>query len=229
MTRNPNPGRQPLLWAALMFSAGVWVGARAWRPAAWWIVAVLGFALATLWFLRRRSWVAKGLSLGTWFVLGAFLIQIRSAPGGDAGILAFADGREVTIEAHVAREGYARAAGPRSIRQPVDVETEAVEGLPIRAGVRLTIYEKIEDQGLPCEASTTSGDPTSAAKADPDKQFFAALKRCATQNPGTQNPSTQNPRVDLISQNGRRRYLRYAAANSSQAASSAKLSQSGSL
>jgi len=182
MTHDPNPGRQPLLWAALVFSAGLWVGARAWRPATWWIVAVLGFALAGVWFLRRRSWIAKGFSLATWFVLGAFLIQIRGAPDDDAGILAFADGREVTLVAHVTREGYARAAGPRSIRQPVDVETEAIEGLPIRAGVRLTIYEKVEDQGLPCEVFTTSGEPTSAAKTDPDKHLFAALKRCATQN-----------------------------------------------
>ena len=79
MTHDPNPGRQPLLWAGLVFSAGLWVGARAWRPATWWIVAVLGFALAAVWFLRRRSWIAKGFSLGTWFVLGAFLIQIRGA------------------------------------------------------------------------------------------------------------------------------------------------------
>jgi competence protein ComEC len=213
MTHDANPGRQPLLWAALVFSAGLWIGARAWRPATWWIVAVLGFALAAVWFLRRQSWIAKGFSLGTWFVLGAFLIQIRGAPGGAAGILAFADGREVTIVAHVTREGYARAAGSHSVRQPVDVETEAIEGLPIRAGVRLTIYEKVEDQGLPSVVSTTSGEPPSAAKADPDKQLFAALKRRATQNPraqnpgtqnpstqesSTQNPDTQNPRVDLI-------------------------------
>ena len=137
---------------------------------------MLGFALAAVWFLRRQSGIAKGFSLGTWFVLGAFLIQIRGAPGGDAGILAFADGREVRIVAHVGREGYARAAGPRSVRQPVDVETETIEGLPIRAGVRLTIYAKVEDQGLPSEVSTTSGEPPSAAKADPDKQLFAGLK-----------------------------------------------------
>jgi competence protein ComEC len=156
------------------------------------MVAVLAFGLATLWFLRRRSWLATGFSLGTWFLLGAFLIQIQGVPGSDPRLLAFADGRELTIVAHVAREGYARSAGPRSVRHPVDVETEAIEGLPIRVGVRLTVYEKVEDQGLPCEASTTSGEPTSAAKADPDKQLFAALKRCATQNPGTQNSSTQN-------------------------------------
>jgi competence protein ComEC len=47
------------------------------------------------------------------------------------------------------REGYARAAGPRSISESIDVETEAIasqgESWPARAGVRLTIYEKIGD------------------------------------------------------------------------------------
>src|ERR1700704_3842368 len=101
MTREPKPGRQPLLWAALLFSAGLWVGARAWRPATWWIIAILAFALAAAWFLRRRPWMAKGLAVGTWFLLGALLIQIRGTPREDSRILEFADGREVTITGHV--------------------------------------------------------------------------------------------------------------------------------
>ncbi len=47
------------------------------------------------------------------------------------------------------REGYARAAGPKSISESIDVETEEIasqsESWPVRAGVRLTIYEKVED------------------------------------------------------------------------------------
>src|SRR5882762_8885281 len=105
MTRERKPGRQPLLWAALVFSAGLWVGARAWRPATWWIVAVLAFALAAVWYLRRRSWMAKALSLGTRFLLGALLVQIRGRPEGNPRIVEIADGSEVTITGHVVREG----------------------------------------------------------------------------------------------------------------------------
>src|SRR5207237_3856897 len=37
------------------------------------------------------------------------------------------------------------------------------------------------------------GDPPAAKAEGEQEQQFAALKRCATQNPSTQNPSTQNP------------------------------------
>ena len=66
--------------------------------------------------------------MGAWFLLGAFLIQIRGQPDelqrDDARILSLADGRAVTLTARVMREGYARDAGPRSIRESIDVETE---------------------------------------------------------------------------------------------------------
>jgi len=174
--------RQPLLWAALLFSAGVWIGAREWRPATWWIGATAAFALAVLWYVSHRPWMAKGLALGMWFLLGALLIQIhRPTVGGDPRILELADGREVTIIGHVVREGYARQSEPRSIRQQIDVETESIERgeerLPIRVGIRLTIYER-EEHAVPadCEAA--------AAKAgSQNEELVAALKRCATQSP----------------------------------------------
>ena len=68
---------------------------------------------------------------------------------GGARILAQSDGQEVTLTARVIREGYAQAAGPKSIRESIDVETEEIasqgESWPVRAGVRLTIYEKVEN------------------------------------------------------------------------------------
>ena len=115
------------------------------------MIAVLAFVLAASWFLQRRAWLAKGLSLGCWFLLGALLIQIRasSVDFADASTaLPLADGREVTLTARVMREGYARASGPRAVRQTVDVETERIESegesSPVRVGVRLTIYERVE-------------------------------------------------------------------------------------
>ncbi len=157
MTRDQKPPRQPLFWAALAFSLGLWIGVRAWRPPSWWVIAVVAFVFAASWFLAKRAWLAKALSLGTWVLLGAFLIQIRGQrpdqlQQDEARILALADGRAVTLTARVMREGYARDAGPRSIRESIDVETEEIasEGgsWPVRAGVRLTIYEKVEDSEL---------------------------------------------------------------------------------
>jgi competence protein ComEC len=157
MTRDQKPPRQPLFWAALAFSVGLWTGVRAWRPPSWWVIAVVAFVFAASWFLAKRAWLAKALSLGTWVLLGAFLIQIRGQPPhelqqDEARIIALADGRAVSLTARVMREGYARDAGPRSIRESIDVETEEIasesESWPVRAGVRLTIYEKVEDRAI---------------------------------------------------------------------------------
>jgi len=121
MTPNRNSPRQPLFWAAVVFSLGLWTGVRAWRPPSWWVFAVVAVVLATSFFLSKRAWLAKALSLGAWVLLGAFLIQVRDQRPGelrqdDARILALVDGSAVTLTGRVMREGYARAAGPRSIR-----------------------------------------------------------------------------------------------------------------
>ncbi len=148
---------QPLFWAAVAFSLGLWMGVRAWRPPFWWVIAVVVFVFAASWFLPRRSWLAKGLALGTWFLLGAFLIQVRGQPAGglqkDApSVTTLADGRPVTLTARVMREGYARASGTRSIRESIDLETEEIArdgaSWPVRAGVRLAIYEKVENSAF---------------------------------------------------------------------------------
>src|ERR1700681_4128169 len=154
MTHARKPPRQPLFWSALAFSLGLWMGVRAWRPPSWWVIAVVAFVFAASWFLSKRAWLAKTLSLGAWVFLGAFLIQVRGQQTdklqqNDARIFALADGREVILTARVIREGYAQAAGPRSIHESIDVETEEIasrgERWPVRAGVRLTIYEKVEN------------------------------------------------------------------------------------
>jgi competence protein ComEC len=155
MKHDRKPPRQPLFWAAVAFSLGLWVGVRAWRPPLWWVIAVAVFVFAASWFLRKRAWLAKALSLGAWVLLGALLIQVRGQrpdePSQDgARLFALADGRPVVLTARVMREGYARAEGPRSIRESIDVETEEIasagERWPVRAGVRLSIYEKVEDR-----------------------------------------------------------------------------------
>jgi len=175
MTRDRNPPRQPLFWAALVFSVGLWTGVRAWRPPSWWMIAVVVFVFAASFFLSQRAWLAKTLSLGTWFLLGAFLIQIRGQRADDPRILALADGRAVAFTAYVIREGYARSAGPQSIREAIDVETEEVasqgESSSVRAGVRLTIYERtdlVERRAPPPGPDAAEGAPrTSGAPVSP--------------------------------------------------------------
>ncbi len=177
MTRDQKPPRQPLFWAALAFSLGLWTGVRAWRPPSWWVIAVVAFVLAAAWFLAKRAWLAKALSLGAWVLLGAFLIQIRGqAPHelqqDEARILALADGRAVALTARVMREGYARDAGPRSIRESIDVETEEIASQdgswPVRAGVRLTIYKKVEDRAIgPSGDRVILDDPMTRLPDDP--------------------------------------------------------------
>ena len=119
MIRESGPPRQPMFWAALIFSLGLWAGVRAWRPPAWWAIAITVFVLAAFWFLPKRAWLAKALALAAWFLFGAFLIQIRGRPPEDPQLLALSDGRPVTLTANVTREGYAHATGPRSVRQSI--------------------------------------------------------------------------------------------------------------
>jgi hypothetical protein len=152
MMRDLQPPRQPLFWAALAFSLGLWTGVHAWRPASWWVISVVVFVLASSWFAAKRAWASKGLALTVWVLLGAFLIQIHGQPTHDPGIAELADGRSVIFTAHVIREGYARETGPGSIRESIDVETETIESsgetVSVRTGVRLAIYEKVGNRAI---------------------------------------------------------------------------------
>ncbi len=137
-----------MFWAALALSLGLWTGIRAWRPPSWWAIAIAVFLLATLWFLGKRAWLAKTLALATWFLFGAFLIQIRGSPPEDPHLSTLSDGRPLTLTAHVIHEGYARATSPRETRQSIDVETEAIESdgqsWPIRTGIRLSLFGRTD-------------------------------------------------------------------------------------
>jgi competence protein ComEC len=141
-----------MFWAAVAFSLGLWLGVRAWRPPVWWAIAFVAFALAASWFLSKRAWMAKGLALALWALLGAFSIQIRAQPhearADSSSILTLADGRALRLTAHVIKEGYAQERYPGSLRESIDVETEEIASgdatWPVRAGVRLSIYKKIE-------------------------------------------------------------------------------------
>jgi Domain of unknown function (DUF4131)/Competence protein len=164
-----------MFWAAVAFSFGLSVGVRAWRPPLWWVIALLAFALAGVKFLAKRGWLAKGLSLGVWALLGAFLIQIRAQPREEnkpdgPPISSFADGQPVILTAHVIKEGYAQESYPGSIRESIDLETEQIaigdKTWPVRVGVRLAIYQKSKNhEAVERRASTPGIDADADAAA----------------------------------------------------------------
>lgn len=153
--------RQPLLWAALAFGSGVFVGFHAWRPAAWWMVAGIFFAIAGLYFLRRRPWAASVLGLSAVFVAGALAIQLRpSDNSGNSDIIPFADGSQLIVSAHVIKEGMPRPAGFGGLRQELDVETEQIETeeqvYTLRVGMRVSFYSKDADDEAAQSTSTST-------------------------------------------------------------------------
>ena len=136
--------RQPLLYAALSFSAGILVGARVWRPPSWWVAAILVFVAAAGYLVRRRTRWSFGLACGALALAGAFIIQTRGPVAVPSEILSFADGNDVSLTAHVTRDGMRRENG----RQTLEIETEEVSAgameQTIPAGLRLTLYSRSE-------------------------------------------------------------------------------------
>jgi competence protein ComEC len=151
--------RQPMLWAAGLYSLGIVAGVYAWRPALWWIVAVVMFLLAAAYFSSRRSGVAWLLALASFFLAGAFHIQLRSAcPRLDTGIRPYADRRKLGVIAHVTREGRIQSGGFGEARQTLDVESEQVQTedgqvVPVHSGVRLNIYSARETEKEPTDTT----------------------------------------------------------------------------
>src|SRR5206468_4099228 len=103
--------RQPLFWAALAYSLGILTGAYAWRPPAWWVLAILVFLASGCYLLRHRLLPAKAVALAAWLFLGAISVQLRPPPRLPTEDLSgFMDGREVIVTGHVTREGEIREA-----------------------------------------------------------------------------------------------------------------------
>ncbi|TMC47796.1 MAG: ComEC family competence protein, partial [Chloroflexi bacterium] len=140
------PVRQPMLWAAVAYSVGIVAGVYLWRPVLWWVVGALAVAMAAAYFVQRRVWLGRGLTLGAVFLVGALHVQVRGASTSlDTKIQEFADGRQLQITAHVVRDGKLRPGSFGETRQTVDVETEevavdAASAVPVHSGIRLNIY-----------------------------------------------------------------------------------------
>ena len=142
------PLRQPLLWASLAYAAGIVLGSHINRPVPLWVTAVLVFILGGAHFMRCRSWLAFTLALGSLALLGALAIQLHSiATPTDPRLFDLAEGGgEALITGHILHEGELLTGSSGEVRQRIDIETEDAtadgQTFPIRAGIRLGIYEK---------------------------------------------------------------------------------------
>ncbi len=142
------PARQPLFWAAVAYSIGIVIGAHTWRPSSWWIGASVVFIAAGFYLVRKRKWLAYSLALGPLVLAGALHIQLMGATSvSTTTLLPFADGQEVEAVAHVTREGKVHVENSGDLREIVDIETEEIglengTRIPVRAGVRLSIYAR---------------------------------------------------------------------------------------
>ena len=160
------PTRQPMLWAALAYSAGIVAGLYLGRPASWWVAAGAAFLAAGLYFVRRRKWLGVGLALGAFFLAGALHIQVRGPANLlDTSLQPFADGQQVEMTAHVTREGRLREGGPNEVRQSLDVETEEIvaengKRIPVHSGVRLGIYSARPNGSSPALRVDEAAAPT---------------------------------------------------------------------
>jgi len=138
--------RQPLLWASAAYSVGILVGVYEWRPALWWALAIVFFVASAGFFVQRRTPFAWALALSAFLLAGALHIQLCGAvPRPDMSIQAYTDRQELSITAHVTRDGRIQPAGAGESRQTLDIETESVETaggqcVPMHCGVRLSIY-----------------------------------------------------------------------------------------
>ncbi|MGB8990169.1 MAG: ComEC/Rec2 family competence protein [Candidatus Sulfotelmatobacter sp.] len=145
------PTRQPMLWAAVLYSAGIIAGTHFSRPASWWIGVTAAFLATALFFRTRRKLLAAVLAVATFFFAGVLHIQLgNSSAVRDSSLNPFAYGPPVQITAHVIREGRSREASPNELSQTVDVQTEEIvteNGAAIRvhSGVRLSVYQAVDD------------------------------------------------------------------------------------
>jgi competence protein ComEC len=160
--------RQPMLWAAVVYSLGVVAGVYLWRPALWWLVAGAVFVAAAAYFAHRRTAVGWSLALGAVFVAGALHIQARDASTGlDTSIQPFADRQGLQIIAHVTQDGRLQPGGFNEIRQTIDVETEEIETPTgkreaIHSGIRLSIYSPRANDSAPEETLQANSMPSNA-------------------------------------------------------------------
>jgi competence protein ComEC len=138
--------RQPVLWAALAYAAGIFVGHYAWRPPLWWLIAGLVFGSSALYLVRRRARCGIALALSSLFVFGALTIQSGSPANDENADASLGDGQDVVVTAHVIRGGSLLRKGLGDLQQKLDMEAEQIDldgqTLTVHTGIRASFYAK---------------------------------------------------------------------------------------
>jgi competence protein ComEC len=158
----------PMAAAALAFSAGILFTSFYWRPPWLLLAALAAFALATIFFLKRRPAIAYSLSLVVIAILGSFvLLASESAPSPDSSLANLADGSETALVGHVVRDGVWRESPFGGREQSIDLQIESLSDTAapdITGAARLTIYAPHKSYRPPesGEAENAAPDDTAA-------------------------------------------------------------------
>lgn len=162
-----------MLYAALVFAAGIAVGGYAWRPPSWWVLGVTALIIASIFFLTRHSRLSFLCSLSALFFLGVLSFQLRGTDGSIPDLARYADAGEVTVTGTVVRDGVIRVlaeaapdyvlSGAAPVRpkletqQTLDIKVEQIESgsVPARndvsannpAGIRVNVYSQPSPEG----------------------------------------------------------------------------------
>ena len=143
--------RQPIFWAAAVFAAGILLGAYAWRPPLWWMLATSAFLGAAVFFLGRRLTAAVALALGAFVGVGALSFELQGAAGPPNQLAAFCERGPVAVTGYLLRDGTLRAGAFGSPQQRIDLQVESATDeqdrvSSVTGGVRLTMYYRAQDE-----------------------------------------------------------------------------------
>lgn len=135
--------REPLLWVALAFAAGILAGTWAWRPDPWWWAAFSVSLGASAFFLRRHAGLAAALAAMAVVCLGALETQVATPARPEVDFSRWSD-REVVVTGHVVHDSIERPPRFGKEREALEVETETFadesSSEPVVVGLRVTVY-----------------------------------------------------------------------------------------
>lgn len=140
-------GNVPMLLACCAFSAGILCARYEWVPPVWLLAAAVLCAIGALVLLLRRAWLPGCAAVLAVFVItGALASEAASSAPKPAGLLAFADGREVEITGTVLGDATVGRGMYGASKQSFDLEVESIRDddrvTPVTGGARLSLYSK---------------------------------------------------------------------------------------
>ena len=140
-------GRAPLFIAAVAFACGIALEKLVWHPPAVWLAALVLLCASAVLLLGRRPWLASLTTAFVFVACGAFAVSAQKCEvKPPAGIVAYTDGSEVVLTAHVIRDGVWRDGSFGSKQQSLDVEVEQIEidgvARSLDGAVRLSVFSR---------------------------------------------------------------------------------------